>query len=41
MSRLIDADALKEFFHEDDGKGEWTYNIAVNAYIDASPTIGE
>ena len=39
MSRLIDADALKEFFHEDEGKGEWTYNIAVNAYIDASPTI--
>ena len=36
--RLIDADALKEYF-PDNGEGSWTYNVTVKAYIDAQPAI--
>lgn len=38
MQRLIDADALKEWF-PDNGEGSWTYNVTVKACIDAQPTI--
>lgn len=38
MSRLIDADVLKEWF-PDNGEGSWTYNVTVKACIDAQPTI--
>lgn len=38
MTRLIDADALKEWF-PDNGEGSWTYNVTVKACIDAQPTI--
>ena len=38
MTRLIDADALKELF-PDNGEGSWTYNVTVKACIDAQPTI--
>ena len=36
--RLIDADALKEWF-SDNGEGSWTYNVTVKACIDAQPTV--
>jgi hypothetical protein len=38
MARLIDADALKEWF-PDNGEGSWTYNVTVKACIDAQPSI--
>ena len=38
MARMIDADALKEWF-PDNGEGSWTYNVTVKACIDAQPTI--
>lgn len=38
MTRLIDANALKEWF-PDNGEGSWTYNVTVKACIDAQPTI--
>lgn len=38
MGRLINADALKEWF-PDNGEGSWTYNVTVKACIDAQPTI--
>ena len=36
--RLIDADALKEFF-PDKGEGSWTYNIVVSGIIRDAPTV--
>ena len=38
--RLIDADALKEFF-PDKGEGSWTYNIVVSGIIRDAPTVIE
>ncbi len=38
MKRLIDANALKEWF-PDNGEGSWTYNVTVKACIDAQPTV--
>ena len=38
MTRLIDADILKELF-PDKGEGAWTYNVTAQGYIDSQPTV--